>query len=131
MHWLIDYDKLLIKRGHRNSFFYPLFIYLRDPEGSSTTLFCKNVQTQTYVKSIIREPWRYEYTISKFEWLAFLKSINCYLCSQVFLLHTEAIVRFFLQNSVCTAFIFLLMLHYHEWCKIIQHYKSMLLEPNK
>ena len=55
VHWLIDYDKLLIKRGHRNSFIYPLFIYLRNPEGSSTTLFCKHFNSQTYVKSRIMD----------------------------------------------------------------------------
>ena len=55
VHWLIDYDKLLIKRGHRNSFIYPLFIHLRNPEGSSTTLFCKHFNSQTYVKSRIMD----------------------------------------------------------------------------
>ena len=82
VHWLIDYDKLLIKRGHRNSFIYPLFIYLRNPEGSSPTLFCKNFNSQTYVKSRIRDDATGNpedtntYTIPKVEWLAFLKSID-------------------------------------------------------
>ena len=55
LYWLIDYDKLLIKRGHRNSFIYPLFIYLRNPEGSSTTLFCKHFNSKTFVKSKIMD----------------------------------------------------------------------------